>query len=171
MSADDVYCLLKLIEPEFYNAEVGYARRWATAQKYKGKRKPFEKKGSASGGQLGEGVVVDHRTDGAKKMWENFAFTGSGTATPPLRKEQATDPNWRPMSRDPIRAIKPFLKKFADDHQFPGGRDMRFYDTDVYREDGIEFTDVDHLTCAKRLCISVSQFFWPLYRPRHWMKD
>ena len=59
LTVDEVHHLLKEIEPDFYNAEAGYARRWASAQKFKGQRKPFEKKGSASGGEFGEGIVVD----------------------------------------------------------------------------------------------------------------
>lgn len=165
LTVDDVHQLLKKIEPVFFNAEVGYARRLANAKRFKGQRKPFQKKGSASGGEFGEGIVVDHRTEGAKKMWEYFTFTGSGKASRPLRWDNREDAEWRPMSREPLRAIKPHLIGFANDKGFPAGRrSTRFYEEDI-------LLSLDQLTHLKRLCLLVSQFFWPLFDESHWMKD
>ena len=159
IDAQDVYDQLKAITPRIYNAEAGFIRRWQYGD--------HDKQVKPTGRPMHKRARYKDRPD----LMDHLRFTGKGRLPEVIATDHYPDGSVRPITREPLTAIKEYLPPWAADHGFPKGQmsiQFRRYDIFDRRSGGDDHKELHELTDLKRLCVLVGKFFYDGYEVRYW---
>lgn len=113
----------------------------------------------------------EYRNELARDLWSHMARVGRGKSRwAILYPEKKDDPNWRPMTREPLQMIAEVLRVWAKQNGFdPNKLSSQFRVEDQDGGPGDAYKPFDQLTDFKRLCVLVSKELWPLYDVEDWL--